>query len=34
MIKQEEAMSELGLSRASLYGRWLELKTKLQGLFI
>jgi len=34
MIEQEEAMSELGLSRASLFGKWVELKAKLQGLFI
>jgi hypothetical protein len=34
MLKQEEAMDELGLSRASLYGKWLDLKTKLQNLFI
>jgi len=34
MIEQEEAMNELGLSRASLFGKWVELKAKLQGLFI
>jgi hypothetical protein len=34
MLKQEEAMDELGLSRASLYGKWVDLKLKLQNLFI
>ena len=34
MIKEEEAKDELGLSRTALYGKWVELKAKLQGLFI
>ena len=34
MLKQEEAMDELGLSRASLYVKWVDLKLKLQNLFI